>query len=492
MHIALHLDSKSKMNLQMQIYEQLAALIRERRLKAGGVLPSSRDLSKQLGVSRNTVSEAYEKLVADGYINTAPARGTFVSKTVPEDAMSTGARQRLERSDPMTAINLPLPYTGRGSPGLYAPPDAQIRIDFRFGRSDAQSFPEKTWRRLLLECFGGASERISQYNDPAGLPELRQLIASYLGPSRGMSVTAEQTIIVGGFQQGINLAAHLMVGVNTPVVMEAPCYRGAAFLFETYGGRVIPVPVDEFGIDVNRLPNHRVKFIYVTPSHQFPTGGTMSLDRRMALLDWAATNGAYILEVDYDSDFRYEGSLLPSLQSLDRNNCVIYLNSFSRSLGPGLRLGYMVVPRDLLHAATTLKALIDNGSPWLEQATLAQFIRNGSLASHLKRLRGTYQVRRDAVKSAITKHFGEAIVFGDAGGTHMLWELPTACPPALELEQKARAAGVGIHPLQSRTVLHEDALPGFQRRVLLGYVHLTPDQIEEGFARIANALANDS
>jgi GntR family transcriptional regulator / MocR family aminotransferase len=448
MHIALHLDPKSKMNLQMQIYEQFATHIREGRLKPGGVLPSSRELSEQLGVSRNTVSEAYERLVADGYINTAPKRGTFVSMTVPEDAMSTGARHLIERSAPMTSINLPLPYAGRGSPGLYAPPDTQIRIDFRFGRSDAHSFPEKTWRRLLLECLGGAAERITQYNDPAGIPELRQLIAAYLGPSRSMSVTAEHIIIVGGFQQGINLAAHLMVGVNTPVVMEAPCYRGAAFLFETYGGRVIPVAVDEFGIDVNRLPDHRVKLIYVTPSHQFPTGGTMSLERRMALLAWAARTSAYILEVDYDSDFRYEGSLLPSLHSLDRNSCVIYLNSFSRSLGPGLRLGYMVLPRDLVPAATTLKALIDNGSPWLEQATLAQLIRNGSLANHLKRLRNTYQDRRDAVKSCIEKHFGEVAVTGDAGGTHMLWELPSECPSAAELQQVARGAGVGIHPLQ--------------------------------------------
>src|ERR1700681_2989533 len=151
MHIALHLDPKSKTSLQMQIYNQLAAHIREGHLKPGGILPSSRDLSEQLGVSRNTVSEAYEKLVADGYINTAPQRGTFVSNTVPEDAMSTGAKRVIERSDLMSSINLPLPYTGRGLPGLYAPPDTQIRIDFRFGRSDSQPFPDKTWRRLLLE-----------------------------------------------------------------------------------------------------------------------------------------------------------------------------------------------------------------------------------------------------------------------------------------------------------------------------------------------------
>jgi GntR family transcriptional regulator/MocR family aminotransferase len=152
----------------------------------------------------------------------------------------------------------------------------------------------------------------------------------------------------------------------------------------------------------------------------------------------------------------------------------------------------MVVPRDLIHAATTLKALIDNGSPWLEQATLAQFIRNGSLVNHLKRVRNTYQNRRDAAKSSIRKHFGEAAVSGDEGGTHMLWRLPDGSPPALELRQKARHAGVGIHPLESGTVLHEDSFPGFERRVLLGYVHLTPAQIDEGFARIAGELARSS
>jgi GntR family transcriptional regulator / MocR family aminotransferase len=489
MPIALHLDFHSKKTLQTQIYEQLVSYIRERRLKPGSALPSSRDLSEQLGVSRNTVSEAYEKLAADGYVNTAPAKGTFVSDAVPEDAMCMGAIRIIERSSPSATINLPLPYGGRGHPGLYSPPDTEIRIDYHIGRSDPRSFPEKMWRRLLLECLGGAAERISQYNDPAGMPELRQLIAEYLGPARGISVSPEQVIIVGGFQQGINLAAHLMVGVNTPVLIEAPCYRGAAFLFETYGAKMIPVRVDEFGIDVECLPNHGVKLIYVTPSHQFPTGSTMSLERRLALLEWAARTNAYILEVDYDSDFRYEGTLLPSLHSLDSNKCVIYLNSFSRSLGPGLRLGYMVVPADLLSAATTLKALIDNGSPWLEQAAMAQFIQNGSLTAHLKRLRNTYRSRRDAVRSSIRRHFGEATISGYEAGTHMLWTLPATCPPASDLQRLARRAEVGLHPLQAGTVLYADILPGYEHRILLGYVHLQPERIEEGFGRIADILA---
>ena len=485
MQIAIHLDPASGRSLQMQIFEQMTSLIRGGQLKAGGGLPSSRALSRQLGVSRNTVSEAYERLFADGYIYTAPAKGTFVRSVIPEDGLSNGAKRMIDKGVAPIAVNLPLPYSARGLPGLYHPSDPSIGIDFRFGRADAHSFPEKTWRRLVLECLGGAAERISRYNDPSGLLELRALIADFVGPARGIKTTADSIIIVGGFQQGINLAAHLLVGVNTPVVIEAPCYRGAAFLFESYGGKVIPVGTDEAGLDVGKLPAHRVKLVYVTPSHQFPTGVTMSLERRLQLLEWAARTGAYILEVDYDSDFRYEGSILPSLQSLDRNGCVIYLNAFSRSLGPGLRLGYMILPDDLIRAAATLKGLIDNGCPWLEQATLAQFIRNGSLASQLKRVRQTYMRRRDAVIEALGAHFGEARMSGTEGGTHMLWRLPDALGNATDLQRHARTIGVGLHPLEEGAVLHHQAFPNADRNVVLGYTHLTETQIMEGFAKIA-------
>jgi GntR family transcriptional regulator/MocR family aminotransferase len=201
--------------------------------------------------------------------------------------------------------------------------------------------PKKLGARFI-DCLGGGAERMSQYNDPAGIRELRQLITSILGPARGMVVSTEQVLIVAGFQQGINLAAHLFIGTNTPVVMEAPCYRGAAFLFESYGAKLIPVPVDQHGIDVGRLPSGQVKLVYVTPSHQFPTGVTMPLHRRLALLEWAAQAGAYILEVDHEADYRYEGSPLPSLQALDRNACA-WSTPFTQSIGPGLRLGYVVV-----------------------------------------------------------------------------------------------------------------------------------------------------
>jgi GntR family transcriptional regulator/MocR family aminotransferase len=486
MQIAIHLDSANSATLQTQIFEQMVALIHGGQLKPGGVLPSSRELSRQLGVSRNTVSEAYDRLASEGFIHTAPARGTFVRSATPEDAMDAGVKAMIDRGAPSVATNLPLPYSARGLPGLYSPPDPEIRADFRFGRADAQSFPEKTWRRLLLECLGGAPERISQYNDPSGLPELRQLIAEFVGPARGIRTKADNILVVGGFQQGINLAAHLLVGVNTPILIEAPCYQGAVFLFESYGGKVSPADIDDNGIIVERLPPGPVKLIYVTPSHQFPTGVTMTLDRRLQLLEWAARVGAYILEVDYDSDFRYEGQILPSLQSLDRNGCVIYLNSFSRSLGPGLRLGYMILPDDLIRAASILKGLIDNGCPWLEQATLAQFMRNGSLKGQLKRVRQTYMRRRDAVIASLDEHFGEGRLTGREGGTHMLWRVPSSVCSATELARRARLVGVGLHPLQEGVIFHQN-YAGSDQSILLGYTHLAEAQIADAMARVARA-----
>ncbi len=489
MRISIHLDPTRSATLQSQLSEQMTALIRGGQLKPGQLLPSSRELSRQLGVSRNTVSEVYSCLATDGYIHSVAARGTFVRSAMPEEALLGGAGAMIETSVPPVAVNLPLPYSARGLPGLFNPPDLNIHIDFRFGRADAQSFPEKTWRRLLLECLGGAPERISQYNDPSGLWELRELIAAYVGPARGIKARGEDIIVVSGFQQGIDLTAHLLVGVNAPVLIEAPCYRGAVFLFESYGGRVSPIAVDDAGLLVDRLPKTFAKLVYVTPSHQFPTGVTMTLERRLQLLEWAAQVGAYILEVDYNSDFRYEGQTLPSLYSLDRNNCVIYLNSFSRSLGPGLRLGYMILPPGLLHAASILKGLVDNGCPWLEQATLAQFMRNRSLDGHIKRVRQTYMRRRNAAVASLAEHFGDPVLTGAAGGTHMLWRVPAHVGSAREIARKARSVGVGLHPLEDSAVLFEQSLQGSEHNILFGYTHLAEQQIADGIARIAGAVA---
>jgi GntR family transcriptional regulator/MocR family aminotransferase len=488
LQLYLSLDPQSPATLQTQIVEQMRALIASRRLPPGSPVPTTRELGRRLGVSRNTVSAAYDRLVSQGYLVTERTVGTFVCSTVPDDAMRPPpAPPEPQVGSACPALNLPLPYTGRGLPGLHRPTPSGIEIDFVVGRSAPQSFPEKAWRRILADRLGGAMERMSEYAHPAGIAELRQLVASQLGPARGIVCSAEQVVLVAGFQQGINLAAHLFVAPGASVVMEAPSYRGAAFVFESYGGRVVPVPVDAHGLDVGRLPPGPVKLVYVTPSHQFPTGATLPLHRRLALLEWAARAGAYLLEVDYDADFRYEGLPLPSLQSLDRNGCVIYLNSFSRSIGPGLRIGYMVVPRQLIRPALTIKSLMDNGLPWLEQAALTQFVRDGSWEAHVRRLRHTYQLRRDALLEVLRRELPQVSVSGAEAGTHLYLTLPAGAAGAARLQADCRARGVGVYPLDdSPAWLHEHLEP--DRHLLLGYGHLGEAQIREGIARCAAAL----
>ncbi len=489
MQVPIRIDARSPRTLQAQIVEGFHDLIRGGRLRPGSEVPSSRELSEQLRVSRNTVMEAYELLIEEGYLYTQPAVGTFVAEQAPDESFTVGTPQPLPRTPSHhRVVNLPLPYTGRGPPGLHAPEHRDLRYDFALGRTDPKSYPDRIWRRLTLDCLGGAAVRMSEYMDPAGLPELRQLITNFLGPARGMVVSAEQVVIVAGCQQGLNLAAHRFIGTRTRVAIEAPCYRGAAFVFESYGGKLLPVPVDHLGVDVARMPEPPVTLAYVTPSHQFPTGVTLSLDRRIALLEWATKVGAYVLEVDYDADFRYEGSPLPSLQALDRNGCVIYMSSFSRSIGPGLRLGYMVVPRDLIRAATIIKALTDNGPPWLEQATLAAFIRDGSLANHLKRIRHTYRARRDALTRALHRHFGEVEISGAECGEHIVWHLPRDLPPAHDLQAIARNHGVGVYSLRDSPAYLYEQMEDRDWILLLGYASLTEDQIEQGVARLAGAV----
>lgn len=488
MQLPIRIDARSPHTLQGQIVAQFHDLIRGGRLRPGSEIPSSRELSEQLHVSRNTVVEAYEILVEEGYVTTQRAVGTFVAESIPDDSLAVGAG-RLPAGARQSIVTRPAPpCAGRGPPGLHAAEHCALPYDFALGRTDPKSFPERTWRRLILDCLGGAPDRMSEYMDPAGLPELRQLITNHLAPARGMVVSAEQVLMVAGCQQGLSIAAHLFLVSGARVAIEAPCYRGAAFLFESRGATLLPVPVDHLGVDVGRLPVPPVTLACVTPSHQFPTGVTLALDRRIALLEWAAGAGAYILEVDYDADFRYEDSPLPSLQALDRHGCVIYMSSFSRSIGPGLRLGYMVVPRALIGAATTVKALTDNGLPWLEQATLAAFIRDGSLANHLRRIRHTYRGRRDALIAALHRHFGEVDISGAECGEHLLWRLPRDLPPAQEVQAIARSRGVGVYCLRDSPAWLYEHMEDRDRILLLGYPALTEGPIGEGVAALAATL----
>lgn len=487
MEIPISLDADSRQCLQAQLYEQVRTLILGGRLKPGTPLPASRSLVEQLGVSRNTVLLAYERLIAEGYLETHRTRGTFVSRELPEQCLTANAHAPGKLAMPGDAPRARPPLAFEGRAQAVVSPHRFVH-DFWLGRPDPHSFPAKTWRYLLNRVMLTAGTRLTEYLDPAGAPELRRAIARHLGPSRGIDADPDQVIVVAGCQEALNVAARLLVREGTQVAIENPAYQGAAYLFASYRARLLPVAVDDNGMRVERLPSKGVTLAYVTPSHQYPLGFTLSLERRLRLLEWARRSGAYILEDDYDSDFRYRGSPLAALMGFDNDGHVIYVGTFSKSIGAGLRLGYLVVPRHLVESARTVKALLDNGHPWLEQAVLAEFIGSGAYERHLRKIRHIYGARRDCLLDCLRKHFGDVVVSGTESGMHVAWHLATGLPTAAELQELAARRGVGIYSLRSGAAHDFGGCPYSERTVVLGFSSLDEAQIRTGVERIAAAL----
>lgn len=498
MQLPIMINPNNGHSLQNQIFEQLQDMILDGRLKPGTPVPATRIFAEQINVSRNTVMLAYERLSIEGYLQTRRAVGTFVSFDLPENPMQPGDSVNPQHPEPNSDTDLqPILFQGKRHPVVNRN-RRRLAVDFWVGRPDARSFPTKTWRRLMIRMLSRSGSNLTEYGDPAGLPELRQAIADHLGPARGITARPEQVIVVNGSQEGLNIAARLFVRDGSPVVVECPCYQGAANLMMSYGADLIPIPVDEDGMDVSKLPDKTASLAYVTPSHQYPLGSTLTLERRLRLLRWARKTGAYIIEDDYDSDFRYHGSPLTALKGLDTHDNVMYLGTFSKSIGAGLRVGYLVVPDRLIEPATTVKALYDNGHSWLAQAVLAEFISGGSFANHLRRIRHTYMQRRDCLVEALTAHFGDVDLLGVDGGMHLVWRLPSDFPQAEELQELALRCGVGIYSLNDGAAYDfnqttcadcssQDAGCA-QRIIMLGYSSTTGKQITDGVARLQKAL----
>lgn len=484
--IPLAIEFKSGRPLHEQISDQLRRLITDGTLRSGGYVPSSRQLADTLGVSRNTVLLAFARLMSDGYIETAKGSHTFVSQAYANASPPRGQARGLA-PDPNTIRRPPTLF--RGEAQRLVPPGRKPIFDFFVGRPCPRCFPHRIWRRLLLKRLASAGTSLSEYPHPAGLLELRHAIADHLGAARGMNVRAAQILIVNGIQEALNIIARLFVRPGTSVAIENPCYRGALSTFESYGAEMVPVPVDSEGIRVDQLPERTVSLLYATPSHQFPTGETLSTWRRGEVLRWASRVGAYIVEDDYDSDFRFDGSPLTALAGLDSSASVIYLGTFSKSIGAGLRIGYLVVPMELAETAISVKAILNAGQSWLDQAVLADFIASGSFARHLSRVRVVYRSRRDCLLNSLRAHFGDVAMSGHQGGMHVMWHLPDSLPAASVVEAAALNQSVGIYSLRSAVAYDFTKTPYSDRSLVIGYAALPEDQIREGIARIAHALA---
>lgn len=487
MAIPIVLDHGSHQSLQGQIFEQLRHLILGGKLKPGTPIPASRVLAEQLGTSRNTVLLVYDRLIAEGYLQARKAIGTYVNLELPETCLA--AARRIATSVPIqgeTVKRPVIPFVGQTQTKKNA---QHLDFDFCPDRIDLDLFPHKIWRRFINRTFSSPSTHFTECCDPGGLLQLREVIADYLGVARGISVSSDQIIITAGSQEGLNLAARLLIKDGTLVATENPCYEGAASLFQSYYAKLIPVPVDEAGLNVEQLPKDGVMLLYVTPSHQYPLGFTLPIERRLKLLDWARRCGAYIIEDDYDSDFRYRGSPLTALMGLDDYDCVMYLGTFSKSMGAGLRLGYLVVPKALMQAARSAKALLNNGHAWLDQATMAEFIRSGAYGNHLRRMRHIYCKRRDCLIEALRQHFGPVQLSGLESGLHLAWHLPEGYPDASELQALALPHGVGIYSIGPGTAYDYGECNYSARTLILGFSSLNEYQIRAGIRRIADAFA---
>jgi len=487
MQIPVLLDRSRREPLTSQLVEQLRDAIRHARIRPGTRLPSSRRLSEQLAVARNTVIRAYDTLIVEGFAESRPASGIFVADSLPRTP-GEGAAHEPAPVLAGTVSHMPMPPLPLRVPNLIDKQRNRLSFDFFPGRTNAALFPIKTWRRLLQANLShGGSVGLSQYGDPAGLPALRSAIADHLATTRGIAADPSRIVIVNGAQEGISLAARLFLNHGTPSAIEDPCYQGAAFAFEATGSEVASVAVDFEGLIPDELPQRPTALLYVTPSHQYPTGHLLSLERRHAIVAWARRYGCYVLEDDRDGDLRYEGSPLAAIAA-NAPDCTIYLGTFSRTLGAGLRLGYMVVPEQLAGVVAAAKALLNSGSSWLEQAALAEMMRTGSYAAHQQRCRVHYRESRDYLLIALRRYFGEVSVTGESGGMHLVWYLPPGVPNAAIVEGLAQRARIGVYSFTSGGAYVARASTFTQRGLILGYAALSRKQIEQGISRLSDAV----
>lgn len=490
MDLALVLGRDRDECLQTQIFEQIRGMILNGQLKSGMKLPPSRLLAENFAISRNTVLLAYERLTAEGYIQARGTAGNFVSLSLPDGLLQVEAstwNSDSGTSKPRRDKPSPLLCFAGYPAGPHLPRSIRPKYDFWVGRSDPSTFPVKAWRRITVRKLSGAGFNLTEYGDPAGLKELRIAIANRLGRSRGMSVTPEQVITTAGSQDGLNLVCRLFDWRKYPFFIENPCYKGAAYLFKTVASELYPIPVDENGIVVDRLPRDRPGVVFVTPSHQYPTGVTLSLSRRLCLLKWADQTNSFIIEDDYDSDFRYDGPPLTALAGLDKSHRVFYLGTFSKSLGAGLRLGYAVVPAELAKSARVAKSQMNSGQPWVEEAVLAEFLTSGLFDRHLRRIRHIYKARRDCLRAALERHFGVSDLYGAEGGLHVVWRLPPGSPPADFVERIAREESIGVYTLHSGAA-HDFGRSSRQDLLVFGYSSLNERDIEGAIERLSRLL----
>jgi GntR family transcriptional regulator/MocR family aminotransferase len=483
--LTLPLDAAGETPLFRQLYDGLRRGILEGRLAAGLRLPATRSLAVELSVSRNTVLNAYEQLLAEGYLEGKRGSGTYVAHALPDPPVQGRACPASGQRAP--ALRPALSQRGQSltRAAALAAPDRGMPRAFRTGVPALDAFPHETWMRLVARHHRRPPRDLLSYNDPAGYAPLRRAVADHLGPARAVHCEPEQVLVIAGSQQGIDLIARVLLDPGDTAWVEDPGYPSARAALLGAEVRPFPVPVDRDGlvvdVGVSRCPSARL--VYVTPSHQYPVGVTMSLSRRLALLDWARRANAWVVEDDYDSEFRYTGRPLAALQGLDRDGRVIYLGTFSKSLFPALRLGYLVVPADLVDAFVSARTVIDRQAPTLAQAVVADFLTEGHFVRHIRRMRTVYQERQEALLRAARRELSGLVeVRPCQTGLHLMGWL-TDRRDDRQASRAAAAAGVEAVPL-SRYSIEQPQRGGLH----LGYGGTDARQIRDAVRQLASAL----
>ena len=456
--LLIELDRSRPRGLRAQIEGGLRDAISTGRLGPGTSLPSTRALAADLGVTRGVVVAAYDQLLAEGYLLARQGAGTVVN------------------SAPVGTDRAVAPAT-RQAPAV---------IDFRPSIPELSTFPRTAWLRATRAALNALPDRYFGYSNPRGLTQLRRAVAEYLGRVRGVVADADQVVICNGFAHGLSLVArHLLDSGHSTFAVEDPGHGGQRDELAFLGASDDPIPVDGDGIVIDKLRRSPARVVLVTPAHQFPTGAVLSPPRRRALIAWARDVDGYVIEDDYDAEFRYDKHPVGAMQGLAPDR-VIYCGTLSKSLAPGLRLGWLVLPSPLVAPIAANRMLIDHATSTPVQATFAEFLGNGDLDRYLRRMRRVYRQRRDVLVAALDRWMPDATLSGIAAGLHVLVTLPRGTDDAALVEQAADR-GVRIYPLGHYCVAKStDAAPA----ILLGYGSLTPPAIEEGVRVLAEIVAS--
>jgi GntR family transcriptional regulator/MocR family aminotransferase len=489
--------------LYRQLYDRVRAAILDGVLAPRHRLPSTRTLARDLGVSRLTVETAFTQLQAEGFLVRRVGAGSYVADVLPEHARrprtgamrARGSATRGPRSADVAPPTTPAPRRAQGSHALSArgrviaaaapAPEPRASRPFVPCMPALDAFPHAIWARLAARRARAGGVELLGYGEAAGYRPLREAIATYLGTARAVRCTWEQVVVLSSTQQALELAARLLLDPGDAVWLEEPGYLGARAAFAGAGARLVPVPVDAQGMDVDAgiaaAPDARLA--YVTPSHQYPLGVTMSLARRLALLRWAERADAWIVEDDYDSEFRYTGRPIAAMQGMDATGRVLYVGTLNKALFPSLRLAYLVAPADLVDSVVGARAAVDGHPPVLSQATAADFVHEGHFAAHVRHMRALYQERRDALVAALAEEVGPALRVGPSDtGMHLTARLPRHVD---DVALVRRALDRGLEP---RALSRHYAGPAPESGLVLGYSGVAPSELRRAARVLAGLL----